>query len=208
MYGRVLRFKGDPAKSDEAIKQWTEQILPLIKKQKGFVGVSLMANRKTGDGLSVTYWETEQAMKDARAQVRPQADKIIGTTGRRIAEENECEVAVQERFKPPKSGTWSRVTTIEGDPAKIDDGIADYKARVVPAIQRLSGARAAVLLVDRNAGKSFSGTIWDSEKDLQTSEAAVAGMRQDFAKKAGSKGPTVEVFEIVYTEIPAAVVTR
>src|SRR3981081_1699514 len=123
--------------------------------------------RKTGDGLSVAYWETEQDMKDARAKVRPEADKVMQPVGRSIIEENECEVAVQERFKPPKSGTWVRITTIEGDPARVNEAIADYKAKVVPTIQKQPGARAAILLVDRKAGKSFSGTIWPANKESE-----------------------------------------
>ena len=208
MHGRVIRMKGDPARTDEDLKLWTQNILPLIKSQKGFAGVSLMGNRKTGDALSVAYWETEQDMKEARAQVRPEADKVMQPAGRSIIEENECEVAVQERLKPPKSGTWARVTTIEGDPARVNEAISDYKAKAVPTVQKQSGARAAILLVDRKAGKSFSGTIWDTEKDLQNSEAAVAGIRKDIAGKVGPGAPKVEAFEVLYTEIPAAVVTR
>jgi heme-degrading monooxygenase HmoA len=208
MYGRVVRLKGDPAKTDESVKAWTQQTLPLIKKQKGFAGVSLMGNRKTGDALSVTYWETEQAMKDARPQIRPTAEKVLGQVGGRIIEEDECEVAVQARFEPPKSGVWARVTTIEGDPAKVDQGISDYKARVVPVIQKQSGGRAAVLLVNRKAGRSFSGTLWNTEKDLQNSEAAVSSLRRDVAEKAGAKNPKVEVFEVLHTEILAPALTR
>jgi heme-degrading monooxygenase HmoA len=208
MYGRVIRMKGDPAKTDEGIKVWTQQILPLIKKQKGFAGISLMGSRKTGDAMSVAYWETEQAMKEARTQVRPEADKVMPATGRTIVEENECEVAVQERFKPPKSGTWVRVTTIEGDPARINDGISDYRSRVTPTVQKQPGARAAILLVDRKAGKSFSGTIWETEQDLQKSEAVLGPIRQDVAKKVGGKSATVDIFEIYYTEIPAPVSSR
>lgn len=207
MHGRVIRMKGDPARTDEGIKLWTQTILPLIKKQKGFAGVSLMGSRKTGDGLSVAYWETEQAMKEARSQIRPEAEKVMATVGRSIVEENECEVVVQERFKPPKSGTWVRVTTVEGDPARVNEAISDYKVKAVPTVQKQPGARAAILLVDRKAGKSFSGTIWDTEKDLQNSEAAVAGIRKDIASKVGAPGAKVEVFEIFHTEILAPVVT-
>ena len=78
----------------------------------------------------------------------------------------------------------------------------------MPTVQKQPGARAAILLVDRKAGKSFSGTIWDTEKDLQNSEAAVAGIRTDIASKVGAPGPKVEALEILYTEIPAAVVSR
>ena len=208
MYGRVLRLKNDPARVDEAVSQWTQHILPLIKKQKGFVGISLMGNRKTGEGFSVAYWETEQAMKDAKPQVRPEADKVMGGFGGSIVEEDECEVAVQERFQPPKTGTWVRVTTLEGDPAKGDEGISSYKSRVVPTIKQQRGARAAILLVNRSTGKSFSGTIWDTEKDLQNSEAAVSGIRQEVAQQIGARSPKVEVFEVYYTEIPAAVISR
>jgi heme-degrading monooxygenase HmoA len=208
MYGRVVRLKGDPTKTDEAVRTWTQQTLPLIKKQKGFAGVSLMGNRKTGDALSVTYWETEQAMKDARPQIRPTAEKVLGQVGGRIIEEDECEVAVQARFEPPKSGVWARVTTIEGDPAKTNQGISDYKARVVPVIQKQPGGRAAVLLVNRKAGKSFSGTLWSTEKDLQNSEAVVSSLRREVAEKAGAKNPKVEVFEVFHTEILAPALTR
>ena len=201
MYGRVIRTKGDPSKAEEAIKNWTSQILPLIKKQKGFLGASLMANRKAGEGMTVTYWETEQAMKTAREQVRPEAVKILATTGSGIVDDHECEVAVQERFQPPKANVWVRVTTIEGDPTKIDEGISRYKSSVVPFVKKQPGARAAILLVDRKGGVSFSGSIWDTENDLQNSEAAAGSIRKEIADKIAAKSTRVEVFEVAYTEI-------
>jgi heme-degrading monooxygenase HmoA len=201
MFSRVVRLKGDANRTDEALKLWTESILPLIKKQKGYAGVSMLTNRKTGDGLAVSYWETEQAMKESRGNIRPEAQRIMASTGGSIVEDNECEVAVMERFQPPKANVWVRLTTIEGDPSKIDKGIADYKSSVVPTVQKQPGARAAILLVDRQAGKSFSGTLWDTEKDLQNSEPAVSGLRKELAAKVGDKAPRVEAFEIAFTEI-------
>jgi len=206
MFSRVLRLKGDANRTDEALKLWTESILPLIKKQKGYAGVSMLTNRKTGDGLSVSYWETEPAMKESRGNIRPEAQQTMASVGGAIVDENDCEVAVMERFQPPKANVWVRLTTVEADPSKVDQGIAEYKSLVVPAVRKQPGARAAILLVDRKAGKSFSGTLWDTEKDLQNSEAAVGGMRKEIADKIGAKGPKVEVFEIAFTEIltPAA----
>jgi heme-degrading monooxygenase HmoA len=207
MFSRVVRLKGDANRTDEALKLWKESILPLIKKQKGYAGVSMLTNRKTGDGLSVSYWETEQAMKESRGNIRPEAQRIMASTGGSIVEDNECEVAVMERFQPPKANVWVRLTTVDADPSQVDTGIAAYKSSVVPAVQKQPGARAAILLVDRKAGKSFSGTLWDTEKDLQNSEAAVGGLRKEIAVKIGAKSPKVEVFEVAFTEIltPAAV---
>jgi heme-degrading monooxygenase HmoA len=207
MFSRVVRLKGDANRTDEALKLWRQSVLPLIKKQKGYAGVSMLTNRKTGDGLSVSYWETEQAMKESRGNIRPEAQRLMASVGGAIVEENECEVAVMERFQPPKTNVWVRLTTLEADPSKVDEGIAGYKSSVVPAVKKQPGARAAILLVDRKAGKSFSGTLWDSEKDLQNSESAVGGLRKEIAEKIGAKSPKVEIFEIAFTEIltPAAV---
>ncbi|MEO6796984.1 MAG: hypothetical protein ABI401_12515 [Candidatus Dormibacter sp.] len=200
---RVVRVKNDPKKLDENIKLWTQEILPILKKQKGFAGASLTGNRKTGDGLTVTYWESETAMKEARGQVRPEALKILAKNGGSIVEDDECEVAMLERFKSPKSSVWSRITTVQGDPAQIDKAIANFKEKVVPSIQKQSGARTALFFVNRQTGKTFAGSVWDTEMDLQKSEASISELRADAVKKFGGRDVKTEVFEIYFTEILA-----
>jgi heme-degrading monooxygenase HmoA len=200
-HARVVRLKTEPAYTDQAIKQWTSGIFPLLKKQDGFRGVTLVGNRTTGDGLSVSYWESEQAMKNARTQVRPQAETIMSQTGSRIVEDDECEVVVLERIQPPKAGVFVRVTTVEADPAKTAEGIAYFKEKVVPVIREQAGARTALLLVNRKSGRTFSASGWDTEKDLKASEAAVTALRDEAIKKVGGKGGKTEEFEVYFTEI-------
>ena len=206
-YVRVVRTKNDPSKIDESIKNWTHGILPVLKKQKGFMGATLTGNRKSGHGLTVTYWETETAMKEARGQVRPEALKILANTGGSIVEDDECEVAVLERFQPAKSGVWVRITTVQGDPAQADKSIAHFKETVVPAIKKHSGARTALLFLNRQTGKSFAGSVWDTEQDLQKSEASMSEVRAEAVKKMGGHDPKIEAFEIYFTEIltPASI---
>src|SRR5207237_7979168 len=81
MHGRVIRMKGDPARTDEDLKLWTQNILALIKSQKGFAGVALMGNRKRGDGLTVADWETRQDVREAAAKGRPQGDMGMDNAG-------------------------------------------------------------------------------------------------------------------------------
>lgn len=200
-FARVIRLQGgDASKADEDLGRWKDEIYPVIKRQPGFRGVSTMTNAKTGEVLSVTYWESEKALRDAVANARPAAEKTQQATGRRIVEEDECEVAVEERFQAPKAGTYVRVTTVDGDPAKADAGIATYKSKVIPIV-RQAGARAAILLINRKTGRSFSGTIWDTEEDLRRSEAAVSGVRQEAAQAVGGRNPKVEALEVSFTEI-------
>jgi heme-degrading monooxygenase HmoA len=203
MYCRVIRLRGDASKTDDAIKLWSHEILPTIKTQSGFAGATLIGNRKTGESLSVSYFETEQAMKDARANVRPVALNVLAKTGASIVEDTECEVAVMERFQPPKAGVWARLTTVKSDPARVHEGVANFKSKVVPALAKQPGVRTAFCFVNRQDGKTFAGSLWNTEKDLQASEAAISDLRRETIKQIGGEGAKTEVFEIYYTEIMA-----
>ena len=170
-------------------------------QQKGFGGNSLLGNRKTGEGLSMTYWESEATMKEARAQLRPEALKLLAKTGGSIIEDDECEVALLERFQSPKSGVWARMTTVQGDVAQLDKAVANFKQNIVPSLQKQSGVRTAIFLVNRQSGKVLSGSAWDTEQDLQKSEAAIGELRAEAVKKFGGRDLKTEAFEIYLTEI-------
>jgi heme-degrading monooxygenase HmoA len=204
-YCRVVRLKGDPTKVDEHIKLWTQDILTLLKKQPGFTGATLTGNRKTGDGLSVSYWESETTMKAARGQVRPEAQRVLGMTGGSIVEDDECEVAVLQRFKPARSGVWARITSEHGDPTHVSEAVSTFMQNIVPVIEKQPGARTALFFVNRQSGRTFGGSVWDTEMDLQKSEASMTGPRAETIKKLGGRDARTEVFEIYATEILAPV---
>jgi heme-degrading monooxygenase HmoA len=207
MHCRVIRLKGTPDKADEARKLWTSGVLPALKKQHGFAGATLLGNRQTGDAYTVTYWETEKAMKEAREHVRPEALKALGMTGGSIVEDDECEVAVLERFKPAKVGAWLRLNSFTTEAAHIAEAISFFKTKVVPTTEKQSGARTAFCFVNRQTGRTFSGSTWDTQKDLQNSAALATGLRDEATKKFALKGPKVETFEILFTEILAPAAT-
>jgi hypothetical protein len=200
-YARVVRLKGDPNRVNETTTVWTQHILPLLKKQRGFSGVTLVGNRKTGDALTVSYWETEASMKEARGQVRPLALKVFGQIGASIVEDDECEVALLERFKPPLAGAWARVTTVHGDPAHASQAIDDFKAKIVPVIATQSGARTALFYINRQSGLAVTGSVWDTEYDLQKSETTISSLRTEAIKKFAGRDARTEAFEIYFTEI-------
>ena len=125
----------------------------------------------------------------------------MSSLGSKIVDEDACEVVVQERIQPPKAGVFVRVTTVDADPAKADDGIAFYEEKIVPVIRKQAGARTALLLVNRKTGRAFGASGWDTEKDLEKSEAAISSLREETIKKFGGKGGKVESFEVYFTEI-------
>ena len=60
MYARVTSAQIDPKNIEEFTKIYLESVVPAAKKQKGFRGISLMFDPKTGSGLSIGYWKSEE----------------------------------------------------------------------------------------------------------------------------------------------------
>jgi heme-degrading monooxygenase HmoA len=92
---------------------------------------------------------------------------------------------------------FARVSTIQGKPERIEDGIRNYKEQVVPAAKKMPGFEQAFLMINRKNGRMIGITFWDTEKNLQASSAAANKLRAQGALTAGTaQPPTVEIYEV------------
>ena len=64
MYARMTKFRIKIEKIETGVRLYNESVVPSAKAQKGFCRLSLLINRETGEGASITYWDSEE---DARA---------------------------------------------------------------------------------------------------------------------------------------------
>jgi heme-degrading monooxygenase HmoA len=60
MYVNVAKGRLQPDKTEEAIELWRNTLLPELRQHEGFRGLLVMGERQTGEGLSITLWETEE----------------------------------------------------------------------------------------------------------------------------------------------------
>ena len=90
-----------------------------------------------------------------------------------------------------------RISTVQGDPGKIDDGVAIINDKVLPSLKGMEGFRAANFMVDRSSGKLVGVAFWDSEEALKASVAAVGGIRNAVAEAVGGEVVSVEEYEMV-----------
>lgn len=60
MYARVTSAEIFKEKIDQFIAIYEECVVPAAKKQKGFKGIHLMVDRETGNGMAISYWESEE----------------------------------------------------------------------------------------------------------------------------------------------------
>ena len=60
MFARVTNVQTKVDKLDETIKIFEESVLPAAKSQKGYRGAYLLTDRKTGKGVSISLWDSEE----------------------------------------------------------------------------------------------------------------------------------------------------
>ena len=60
MFARLTIVQAKSDKLDETIKIFEEGVVPAAKSQKGFREAYLLTDRKTGKGVSITLWDSEE----------------------------------------------------------------------------------------------------------------------------------------------------
>jgi heme-degrading monooxygenase HmoA len=69
VFARVSRFEGFSADQvEEAVRVAREQFVPAAQQSGGFEGMYVLADRENGTALSITLWESREAMQTSEEQ--------------------------------------------------------------------------------------------------------------------------------------------
>jgi heme-degrading monooxygenase HmoA len=60
MFARLTLLKISPDRIDEFAKRFKESVVKAAKAQKGYKGARVFMDRKTGNGMVITLWESEE----------------------------------------------------------------------------------------------------------------------------------------------------
>lgn len=90
-----------------------------------------------------------------------------------------------------------RISTIEGDGARIDDAVRIISEKILPALKGMKGFTAANFLADRSAGKLVAVAFWQDEAALEGSAEAVKPMRTEVAEAMNGRIVGSESYELV-----------
>ena len=95
MHARVTRFKGEPARIDEGIRNIKENVVPNAKKLAGFKNGYWLVDRKTGEGFGVTFFESEEALQSSEEAAKKMREQAASTVGNQITGVERYEVVAQ-----------------------------------------------------------------------------------------------------------------
>lgn len=200
MFARVTTFEGDPARIEEIATWLRDTAVPMGREQfEGYRGVMLVADRDTGKGKTLAFWDSEQALhasEEAASQLRDERNAAWGGI---VVGVDRYEVVVDDRRQD--GGTmFARVTMMAGDPARVEDAVVYTREKVLPIARKLVGNRGMLSLVDRKAGTGMSLTFWNSMEAMQASEEAANRVRGDASATLDREIVGVDRFEVVLDE--------
>jgi heme-degrading monooxygenase HmoA len=81
MHARVSTLQMDPSQIDAAVGGLESRDLPEIEQMDGFKGLTLMADRESGKAVVVSFWESEDAMRESEEQVKDARQRAADAGG-------------------------------------------------------------------------------------------------------------------------------
>ena len=90
---------------------------------------------------------------------------------------------------------YARSTTLQGDPGRLNAGIAYVRDEVMPTIMILDGCIGLSLMVERTSGRAIVTTAWQDLASLSSNDSRVKSLRTQAGEVFGGT-PEVNQWEI------------
>ena len=188
MYARSTTIQAQPSSIEAGVAHIRDAVMPRLQEVDGCVGLSLLADQRTGRCIVTTAWETEEAMRASAEQIQPVRDQAVqafGGTGSSPTIE-EWEIAVLHRDHRSGEGACARATWVKLPPDQLDQGIEFYKTSVLPELEALEGFCSASLLVDRASGRAVASTSFDSLEAMNRNREQATALKNTKTAQAGA----------------------
>ncbi len=161
VFARTATFQGRPDTIDAGVSYLRDDAVPAILAMPRCIGLSVLADRRTGLCIITTAWPTREAMHGSVVAIRPireRTAKILVA----VAELEEWEVPAVHRKQGAPPATCARVTFMRVPSGTADALIDDFATVTVPALRNIRGFCAASLLVNREWGRAAVSVAYDS----------------------------------------------
>jgi hypothetical protein len=98
----------------------------------------------------------------------------------------------------------ARMTTMEGSPERLDEGLREIREDVLPQLQQQDGFKGFIVLDNRQSGKLMGFSLWESEQAMQASEEVADRTRRESAQTMSDTIAGIERYEVALFEVPSA----
>ena len=198
MYARVAAFEQpNVSMADDLINTVRERSQSARTELPDARALLMLIDRENARSLGITFFESEEAIRQAEPAFERMGDEIPEEMrGRRISVDV-YEVVRQEGGEGAKA---ARVSSFEGPPDQIDEGVRRAENDVLPRARQLPGWKGYYWLADRSSGRTKLITLFESAEALGASEQQADELRRQAAESAGEKITGVERYEVALSE--------
>jgi heme-degrading monooxygenase HmoA len=93
------------------------------------------------------------------------------------------------------------MSTLEGSPDEMDEGLRDVREQVLPLLRQQDGFEGFIALGDRQSGELIGITFWESEQAMRASEEVGDRTRGETAEDTGDTIADVRRYEVGLIEM-------
>jgi quinol monooxygenase YgiN len=200
MYARSTTMRIAPGAVDELVAVVREEILPLVTRQEGCIGLSLLVDRSTGRCITTSAWQTAEAMQRSAERVRESRDRAALRFGA-AAEVQQWEIAVVHRAHRAAEGACARVAWVRTDRADLDRVVGAYRDSLMPWWEETPGFCSNSLMVDRRSGRCASAVVFESREAMGRTRDTFTTLREEFAQRMHLQIDEVAEFDVALAHL-------
>lgn len=196
MYARSTNFQARPEDIDAGIECVRREVTPALHTMPGFVGLSLMVDRESGQCILTTAWDSQDAMAASAETVRPLRARVA-TAFSASASVDEWHIAALHRNHQAGHDACVRVTWLKIRTDRYHQALDFYTASVLPAIEDLEGFCSASVMTHPASRRAVISATYDSPEAMDRNRDAARSVRTTRLRDLGAEQIDVGEFELV-----------
>ena len=183
LHARLDLLTADPNALGKCIQYIQSEMRPVVERQPGSLGLSLLASPELGAAVLESFWASDHALRSGEKTAATVRSELARRAGGPVTVK-EYRVAVFEREAPLHGGEGVRLTRIEVEPSSVDDVIEAFGDSAVPLLAEHPGFRGALLFAGPATGQLVSETAWRDPRMRAASPSVAAVIQADVLAEA------------------------
>jgi heme-degrading monooxygenase HmoA len=201
VYARSSTIAPQASSIDDGITFMRDEVMPELESVDGYIGISLLVDRESGQCIITAAYATEDALQASADKANQLRSKAADRLGGSVEKVDEWEIGVLHRDHESIDGACVRVTWLRMPPHHVEHGIDLYRTSVLPALEELDGFCSASLLVNRKTGRAVSSSTFDSRAAMERSRDKAAEIRSVRAREMGADVLDVGEYELAVAHL-------
>jgi hypothetical protein len=201
VYARSSSIQARPDSIDTGIAHVRDEVIPALAQMDGYVGLSLLVDRQSGECIATSAWESEFALRftaELAEGVRQRAADVFAGTATKVDEWN---IAVLHRAQRSNHGACVRATWIKVVPDQASRAVDFYRTSVLPEMEELDGFCSASLMIDPTSRRAVSSATFDSFDALERNRDQASALRTAKLREMGAEALDVGEYELAIAEL-------